>query len=251
MGLAQPWPVRQLRWAATFTCAISFWLSGISTQARSVDAAAGFEGADAEALREMLEGTSARRDLWNAAPSLVVLTSVLDYNQGDVLTGYAAAQDTLNEGELESLVADLRQAMNELTDGAFVAFRSVTFERVEAGRTAKIIRPGSIVVARYQGLRKRTGNIGYGGRSARQGRINAAAVMLDADFDRASNQRQVLRTHELGHALGYHHVEARPSVMNPKVGQGITEFDRSAVRYASQPLPRQNFTALHIPALSF
>jgi predicted Zn-dependent protease len=72
--------------------------------------------------------------------------------------------------------------------------------------------------------------------------------MLDADFDRQSSQRFLLRTHELGHALGYHHVESRPSVMNPRVGNSMTEFDRNAVRYASQNLRREiarPFTFLH------
>jgi predicted Zn-dependent protease len=55
-------------------------------------------------------------------------------------------------------------------------------------------------------------------------------MMLDADFDRDSSQRRLLRTHELGHAIGYHHVTSRPSVMNPEVGNSITEFDRTAIR---------------------
>ena len=73
-------------------------------------------------------------------------------------------------------------------------------------------------------------------------------LMLDADFDRQSSQRFLLRTHELGHALGYHHVQSRPSVMNPRVGNAITEFDRAAIRYASQPLEigvARIFTPLH------
>jgi len=32
--------------------------------------------------------------------------------------------------------------------------------------------------------------------------------------------------HELGHALGYQHVESRTSIMNPSVGPEPTEFDR-------------------------
>jgi hypothetical protein len=102
----------------------------------------------------------------------------------------------------------------------------------------KVFRPGTLVVARFRGLRAKTGNIGYGGRSTRAGTINGAVMMLDADFDRDSQQRYLLRTHELGHALGYHHVESRPSFMNPKVGNAMTDFDRSAIRYASQLLPR-------------
>ena len=40
----------------------------------------------------------------------------------------------------------------------------------------------------------------------------------------------MIRTHELGHALGYNHVESRPSIMNPRAGGGFTDFDREALR---------------------
>ena len=75
--------------------------------------------------------------------------------------------------------------------------------------------------------------VGYSGRTTRDnGSITAASVILDRDFDRDSDQRQLLRTHELGHALGYNHVESRASVMNPRVGTEITNFDRLAIQLA-------------------
>jgi hypothetical protein len=97
----------------------------------------------------------------------------------------------------------------------------------------KVVRPGRIVVGRFQGVQAKTGNLGYGGRATRNGVINGAAVILDADFDRTSDRRHLLRTHELGHALGYHHVQSQPSVMNPRVGSSLTDFDRAAIKLAS------------------
>jgi len=239
--------MRKLRIGVALLSAFGIWLMGSHPMARSADAA-GFEGADAAALREMLEGPSGRREAWKSAPDLIVIAPVLDYNTSGIVSGYPAAKDTLSAGEVELLALDLTEAVQDLTDGAFRSFRSISIETVAAGDTVNVIRPGAIVVARYRGLRATTGNIGYGGRSTRNGTIRGAAMMLDADFDRLSGQRFLLRTHELGHALGYHHVQSRPSVMNPKVGNAITAFDRSAIRYASQSSARgiaRGFTPLH------
>ena len=96
----------------------------------------------------------------------------------------------------------------------------------------KVVRSGQIVVGRFRGVQARTGSLGYGGRLTHNATIVGAAVVLDAAFDRQSDRRELLRTHELGHALGYNHVESRPSVMNPRVGSAITEFDRAAIRLA-------------------
>jgi hypothetical protein len=240
--------MRKLRVGVALLSAFGIWLMGSHPMARSADAAGGFEGADAAALREMLEGPSGRREAWKSAPDLVVIAPVLDYNNSGIVSGYAAGKDTLSAGEVELLALDLTESVQDLTDGAFKSFRSISVETVPAGDMVSVIRPGAIVVARYRELRATTGNIGYGGRSTRNGTIRGAAVMLDADFDRQSSQRFLLRTHELGHALGYHHVQSRPSVMNPKVGNAITAFDRAAIRYASQPLElgvARIFTPLH------
>ena len=213
-------------------------LSAIESRplARGVDAAAGFEGADAAALREMLEGSAGRREAWTAAPDLIVIAPTLEYTTNGVVSGFAAGKGTFTDGDVDLLALDLTEAVQDLTGETFAGFRSITVETVAAGDTVTVIRPGAIVVARFSGLRAKTGNIGYGGRSSRNGVIRGAVVMLDADFDRQSDKRFLLRTHELGHALGYHHVESRPSVMNPRVGNAITEFDRNAIRYASQPI---------------
>ena len=80
--------------------------------------------------------------------------------------------------------------------------------------------------------------IGYGQWSdSRDGSIVGGAMYLDRDFDRDDNRRRLLRIHELGHALGYQHVESRTSIMNPSIGPEPTEFDRAgAVIAFSRPV---------------
>lgn len=183
-------------------------------------------------MHEMLEGKSGRREAWTATPSLVVISSVLDYEHGDMNSGFTALDQTLGEKEIAQLKIDLTNALDQLTDGTIKSFSSTVVEPARAGDAVKVVRPGQIVVARYRGVQTKTGNLGYGGRLTHGANIVAAAVMLDAAFDAKSDQRQLLRTHELGHALGYNHVESRPSVMNARVGSSITEFDRAAIRAA-------------------
>ncbi len=70
--------------------------------------------------------------------------------------------------------------------------------------------------------------IGYGLWSEQpDGSIVGGAMYLDREFDRDDNRRRLLRIHELGHALGYQHVESRTSIMNPSIGPEPTEFDRA------------------------
>ena len=101
------------------------------------------------------------------------------------------------------------------------------------GTTASVSRPDQIVAGRFNGLRRAVNTLGFGGRRARKdGTITAGAILLDRDFDSASTSRRLLRTHELGHALGYNHVHARASIMNPHIGTEPNEFDREAALFA-------------------
>lgn len=194
-------------------------------------------GADAMALREMFEGTSGHRETWTDVPALVVVTSVLDFAHTNVTAGYTATAETLSGAEKRQMIADLSDALVDLTNGRVPAFASVHFETPSAGQSVSVVRHGLIVAGRFLGVHARAGTLGYGVRSARRGAITAAAVILDRDFDRQSDRRRVLRTHELGHALGYNHVESQPSVMNPRVGLGLTDFDRRAIRLALRQFP--------------
>ena len=192
----------------------------------------GWGAVDEMAMREMLEGQNGRREAWSSAPSLVVINNVLDYTQGSTSSGFTALEQTLSEKELNQLEADLTDALYELTGGTVESFKSITVESAERGSVVGIVRPGQIVVARFRDVQSKTGNIGLGGRMTHGASIVGGAVMLDAAFDTKSDQRHLLRTHELGHALGYNHVESRSSIMNARVGSTISDFDRAAIRAA-------------------
>ena len=204
-------------------------LAGVRTEARSDDrndAAA----SNAAALRELLEGAKGRREAWTTAPSLVIVTTVMDYTSGDLMTGYSATAEQMSEQERGALVADLTQALGDLTGGQIKTFAEVRVESVPAGQIVKVLRAGQIVAGRYRDVQSKTGSLGYGGRMTRGSQITAAALIIDRDADRDQKHQSVLRTHELGHALGYNHVESRPSIMNPRAGGGLTDFDREALK---------------------
>ena len=154
----------------------------------------------------------------------------MDYASGDLMNGYSATAEQLTEQERDAAVVDFTQALGDLTGGQIKAFAEVRVESAPAGQIVKVLRAGQIVAGRYRGVQKKTGSLGYGGRMTRGNQITAAAVIIDRDADREQKQQNVIRTHELGHALGYNHVESRPSIMNPRAGGGLTDFDREALR---------------------
>jgi hypothetical protein len=214
---------------AGLACALMVWVSSARPEARMVGEPASL--ADA-AVRELLEGKNGHRETWASAPALVIVTSVMNYTGNDLPSGYAALDETVSASDVTELTADLTRALSDLTAGTFRTFRSITVETPAPGTIVKVVRPGQIVVGRFRGVQAKTGSLGYGGRMTHDTQIVGAAVVLDAAFDRQSDRRQLLRTHELGHALGYNHVESRPSVMNPRVGSSLTDFDRAAIRLA-------------------
>ena len=188
---------------------------------------------DRFALDEMLRGTNETALRWDRVPELVVLMPVMQYEKSQG-TQYRATPERLTTEEAAQLVADLTMALAVLTDNAFQGFAAIRHETVAAGEMVNVMRPGQIVVARYNGVRDQLATIGFGGRSTRGATIRAGSIILDSDFDRTSDTRHLLRMHELGHALGYNHVQSRASIMNPKIGSGVTSFDRSAARIAFQ-----------------
>jgi len=190
---------------------------------------------DRYALDEMLRGDHEVALRWDRVPELVVLMPVMQYEKSQG-TRYRATSERLTEGEAVELVADLTAALAVLTDNAFQGFAAVRHEPVAAGEVVDVMRPGQIVVARYNGVRDQLATIGFGGRSTRGSTIRAGSIILDSDFDRTSDTRYLLRMHELGHALGYNHVQSRASIMNPKIGSEVTSFDRAAARIAFHSL---------------
>lgn len=193
------------------------------------DERVGASSADAAALRELLEDERGTRASWATAPELVVLTSVMAYGAAEASTGYTATTSALSSDEAAQLAHDLSQTLGQLTAGRLPEFSAVRFERVSPGTSTRIFRRGQIVVGRFTGLRRETGTLGFGGRTVRDGLITSGAVMLDQEYDMESPERGNVRAHELGHAIGFNHVESRRSLMNSRVSTHITEFDRSAI----------------------
>jgi hypothetical protein len=181
----------------------------------------------------MLRGGKAAPLRWDRVPELVVLMPVMQYEKSGG-TQYRATAEQLTEDEADALIADLTRALSVLTDEAFQGFAAVRRETAAAGAIVNVMRPGQIVVGRYRGVREQLATIGYGGRSTRNDLIRAGSIILDSDFDRTSSRRRLLRTHELGHALGYNHVHSRVSVMNPEIGPEPNDFDRAVARAAFQ-----------------
>ncbi|HEX5070806.1 MAG TPA: hypothetical protein VFV78_11385 [Vicinamibacterales bacterium] len=213
---------------------LSCFILGVRSEARSdtsVSAPSAVK-ADEAATHELLEGTRGRRETWAAAPALLIETTVMDYSKGDLSTGFVATDERLSDDEVAQLTADLTAALGVLTAETVASFQTVARETSPAGQIVKVLRPGQIVVGRFRGVQGKTGNIGYGGRMTRNGEITQGFVVLDAKFDRESSERALLRTHELGHALGFNHVQSRPSIMNARVGSTLTDFDRAAIRAA-------------------
>jgi hypothetical protein len=196
-------------------------------------AVTGVHDNDSRAFTEMLLGSHRTVLRWERAPELVVLTSVMQYEKGGG-TQYRATEQQLTADEADALVADLTAALSVLTDDAVREFAAVRREPAAPGQLINVMRPGQIVVARYTGVRDQLAMIGFGGRSTRGDVIRAGSIILDNDFDQTSASRRLLRTHELGHALGYNHVHSRVSIMNPQIGAEPTDFDRAVARVAFQ-----------------
>ena len=189
---------------------------------------------DLQAFDEMFRTTNSRLQRWTERPSLVVLGSVMRFPQAG-LDEYAATSDQLSEAETEAFVAHLNEGLALLTGGTYTSFASVTIERPREGQSVKVLRPRTIVAGRYVGIHVMTNTVGYGTwLEQSDGTVAGGAMWLDRDFDRDSPQRRLLRIHELGHALGYRHVTARASIMNPAIGPEPTEFDRAGATIAFQ-----------------
>ena len=189
---------------------------------------------DVAALDEMLRDSKGRLQYWTSVPELVVLTSVMQYHTTDSRE-FVATAERLDAKDTQSLVADLRLALRQLTDDTFNDFAAIRYEQVPAGSRAGIVRPKQIVVGRFQGLTDLAHTIGFGGRTTRRaGDIVGAAILLDNEFDRTSTARRLSRTHELGHALGFNHVKSRVSIMNERIGPEVTDVDRQIGMVAFQ-----------------
>ena len=133
-------------------------------------------------------------------------------------TSFAATGNTISGGEASDLVNDLTWALPQMTGGAFGCVRG----HVDAISRALSRGDGTVV---------------------------GGAIIIDADFDRANGPyRRALRSHEIGHALGYNHVTARTSVMNADARTEPNDFDRQASRVAFARTPGNRSPDVNPPA---
>jgi hypothetical protein len=191
---------------------------------------------DLTAFDEMFRTSNAKLQRWTTRPALVVLASVMSYRVP--ADEYTATGDQLSEGDVSLLIAHLTEGLALLTGGTYTSFASVAIERPASGARASVTRPGTIVVGRYNGILAWAQTIGYGRWAENaDGSVSGGAMFLDSGFDRDDDRRRLLRIHELGHALGYLHVQSRTSIMNPAIGPEPTEFDRTAAIIAFQRSP--------------
>ena len=192
---------------------------------------------DLQSFDEMFRGTG-QLQRWTSAPALVVFGSIMQYHSIGS-DEYHATSEQLSENEVTQLIEHLTDGLALLTGGRFTSFASVTVERPPSGQKANTLRTGSIVVGRYRGVKSIGNTIGLG-RWSTEGdtaEISGGAIYLDQNFDRSSDERRLLRIHELGHALGYLHVTKRTSIMNPAIGPEPTQFDRDAALIAFERMP--------------
>jgi len=197
-----------------------------ATSAKTAENSAAPADADAPAVEEMLRGPRGRFEQWTDVPELVVLTSVMEFQTGDSPERVATTA-SLTPGEVDDLVTELTSDLGLLTGNTFERFAAIRRESVAPGASTRVIRRNQIVVGRYRNVLVQAGVLGLGGRAVREdGAITAAALVLDDEYDRTGPMRALLRAHELGHALGYRHVESRESIMNPRIGSGATAVDR-------------------------
>jgi hypothetical protein len=192
---------------------------------------------DLAAFDEMARGDG-RLARWTTPPALVVLAKEMQFDNSVSDGVYHATSERLTDADISLLVAHLTEGHALLTGNRFTAFSSVNIENPSNGSRVSTLRTGSIVVGRYRGVQALANTIGFGRwEISDTSEVTGGSIFLDRSFDQTSDQRRLLRVHELGHALGYQHVTSRISVMNPAIGPEPSSFDRQAAAIAFQRMP--------------
>jgi hypothetical protein len=191
---------------------------------------------DLQAFDEMFRTPELRR--WREAPRLIVERRAVEF-AGEEMAAGTASGDPMTDVEVGSLATDLTWALPQLSGERFPRFADIVLRTTDEGANAQLLNDDVITVARVRGLTDATGFWGLSRwRYEPDGTVTGGLILLDADFDAGSSPyRRALRAHELGHALGYHHVASRPSVMNPAARLQPTEFDLHAcqIAFAREP----------------
>src|SRR5690606_7128960 len=114
----------------------------------------------ADAFDQMFRGNGGELHRWMAAPVLIIQRRVLQFTGIDNEAPVATAA-LLDEEEVDTLTADLEWALPQLTGDTFGGFAAVQIETAEEGEPVNVVRPGAIVIARYEGLSAATTYWGY------------------------------------------------------------------------------------------
>ncbi|HKW01512.1 MAG TPA: hypothetical protein VJN96_16925 [Vicinamibacterales bacterium] len=194
-------------------------------------------GFDLNAFNQMFRSSSSLLR-WTTAPPLLIETRALQFTTVGA-PDQVALSDQMTDGEVAQLADDLTWALPQMTGGTFPAFASVSRQTSAEGATVHILNAGVITVTRVVGLNATAGFWGYSRWLFQpDGTVTGGMITLDRDFERSSSPfRRSLRSHELGHALGYNHVSSRPSVMNPAATIEPNTFDLDACRIAFARAP--------------
>lgn len=182
-------------------------------------------GFDLVAFDQMARQPATKR--WMSPPSLFVEHRVLQYSDLGAGT-LRASVDVRTDGEVDALVADMTEALPELTGGVIGRFAGVTGRTTPVDSDVSIAISGQITVFWVEGMLAGSGYEGFARWEFRDFVLTGGVILLDSDRDRIPSAKW-LRYHELGHTLGFTHVTARPSLMAPSA-QAITAFDREAGR---------------------
>ena len=196
---------------------------------------------DLTAFDQLVRTNNARLQRWTTQPALVVVATTMTFSNNG--TNFTATAEQMTDAEVNQLVADLTEGLTLLTGGTYARYATVDVERPQSGEHVEAARGGKVVVGRYTGVSagpfgSTFETIGYGiWQEQPDGRITGGSIFLDRNFDHDDARRRLLRIHELGHALGYLHVTARPSIMNPSIGPEPSDFDRVAAGIIFQRPP--------------
>lgn len=194
-------------------------------------------GFDLNAFNQMLRASSLLQR-WTTAPPLLIETRALQFTTVGA-ADQVALSDQMTDAEVAQLADDLTWALPQMTGGAFPAFAGVSRQTSAEGTSVHILNPGVITVTRVVGLNATAGFWGYSRWLFQaDGTVTGGMITLDRDFERSGSPfRRSLRSHELGHALGYNHVTSRPSVMNSAAVIEPNAFDLDACRIAFARAP--------------
>jgi len=188
---------------------------------------------DLTAFNQMFRGNNGELHRWTSAPAAVLQRRALRFTTVND-SSYVATASVMADSQADAILGDLAWAMPQLSANVFPAFSSVQRETAAEGEVVATNRPGTVVVALTEGLTATTGFAGYTRWAWNgAGEMLQAVIVFDRNFDSsATPYRRAVRAHELGHALGYNHVTARPSVMDPSGTIEPNQFDRDGARIA-------------------